>query len=191
MRASRTFYCHENKTLRISPKRSTIARGGFEPSTLRVWTACSSQLSYLATRTSLLYMKWRDLSTVFWIFSQSTFQPFLCSSHSFAVASFVLSFCGKNSIADAVNIPSLYSNWMVPLYFSTACVTLCSPQPWKDDLRVFRGSPSSVNLISLDGLEMSMITNFLMLWIRIFNEDVCSGSFATASMALSSKILTN
>ena len=30
---------------------------------------------------------------------------------------------------------------------------------------------------------MSMITNFLMLWIRIFNEDVCSGSFATASMA--------
>ena len=25
-----------------------VARGGFEPSTLRVWTVCSSQLSYLA-----------------------------------------------------------------------------------------------------------------------------------------------
>ena len=25
-----------------------VARGGFEPSTPRVWTACSSQLSYLA-----------------------------------------------------------------------------------------------------------------------------------------------
>ena len=27
-----------------------VARGGFEPSTLRVWTECSSQLSYSASK---------------------------------------------------------------------------------------------------------------------------------------------
>ena len=32
----------------ISDTFEVVARGGFEPSTLRVWTVCSSQLSYLA-----------------------------------------------------------------------------------------------------------------------------------------------
>ena len=45
------FICNKKKCQNskfFKPWHFTIARGGFEPSTLRVWTACSSQLSYLA-----------------------------------------------------------------------------------------------------------------------------------------------